>query len=194
MSTLTAALVAAAAERRARILTGFEPAWPGALAVGRALTVRAAPGDNLALHRAVDAVEPGEIVVVDAGGELAAAQCGDLIALAAQRRGAAGLVVNGPIRDRSAIAELAFPVFHRGTSTASPAKEEPGELRVPVLGIEPGDLVVADADGVVAVPARDADAVLTAAEALAAREDELRARIRAGESTLDLLGLRERRR
>lgn len=188
----TPALIASAGGDRVRFVGAFEASSPDAHAFGPALTVRGAPGDNLALHLAVDEVAPGELIVLDADGSTEAGLCGDLLALAAQTRGAAGLVVNGAIRDRAGIAELGFPVFHRGISPLNARKAEPGELRVPVLGIEPGDFVAADADGVVVVAARHVDEVLSAAERLAAMEHEHRAHIRAGESTLDVLGLRRR--
>jgi 4-hydroxy-4-methyl-2-oxoglutarate aldolase len=196
VAALSSALVASAGGDRVAVILGFDAAWPEASASGPALTVRGAPDDNLALHRAIDAVRPGELIVLDAGGPHGTAICGDLLARAARRRGAAGLVLDGPARDLAEIARLGFPVFHRGTSPATPRKEAPGELRVPVVigdvGISPGDLVVADADGIVVVAAADADEVLARADELATREDDLRERIDAGESTLDLLGLRER--
>jgi regulator of RNase E activity RraA len=196
VAALSSALAASAGGNRVGVILGFEAAWPDASASGPALTVRGAPDDNLALHRAVDAVRPGELIVLDAVGRHGTAICGDIVARAAQRREAAGLVIDGPVRDLAEIARLGFPVFHRGTSPATPRKEVPGELRVPLVlggvGISPGDLVVADADGIVVVAAADADEVLARADELATREDDLRERIDAGESTLDLLGLRER--
>jgi 4-hydroxy-4-methyl-2-oxoglutarate aldolase len=191
---LASALVASAAGDRATALTGFAAAWPEARASGPALTVRGAPDDNLALHRAIDEVGAGEVIVVDAGGSPRTGLCGDLLALAAQRRGAAGLVVNGCVRDLLGIGRLGFPVFHRGTSPVAAGKQVPGELRVPLaldgVAVQPGDLVVADVDGIVVVPAREADGVLADAEALIAKEEEFRRRIETGEATLDLLGLR----
>ena len=187
---MSAALIATAAGARALLLAGYEPAWPGASASGPALTVRGAPGDNLALHRALDAVRPGEMIVIDAGGGTQTAICGELIALAARERGAAGIVVNGPVRDRVDLEQVGLPVFHRGTCPAAPRKDVPGELRVPVLGIEPGDLVVADPDGVVAVAAAHVDEVLAAAAALDEQDASRRSRIAAGERPLDVFDLR----
>jgi 4-hydroxy-4-methyl-2-oxoglutarate aldolase len=194
VALLSSALVASAGVERVMALAHFSAAWPEALAIGPALTVRGSVGDNLALHRAVDELAPGDIIVVAAGGPRGAGLCGDLLALAARRRGAAGIVVDGPVRDLVGIVQIGLPIFYRGTSPLGPRKDVPGELRVPIeldgVHIEPGDLVVADADGVVLVPARDAAEVRADAEALAAEEETLRARIEAGESTLDLLGLR----
>lgn len=196
MAQLSSALVASAAGSRARAILGLAAAWPRAVAHGPALTVRGAPGDNLALHRAIAEVSEGEVIVLDAEGSTDAALCGDLLALAAQVRGAAGLVVNGAVRDLAGIEELGFPVFSCGTSPLKPGKELPGELRVSLdiqgVPIEMGDLVVADADGIVVVSARDSDDVLAEAAALETREEDLRRRIEAGESTLDLMDLRER--
>jgi 4-hydroxy-4-methyl-2-oxoglutarate aldolase len=193
---LESALVASAAGNRGAAVPGYAAAWPEAHALGRALTVRGARDDNLALHRAIDDVSPGEVIVLDAGGPGRTGLCGDILALAAQRRRAGGLVVNGCVRDLVGIARLGFPVFHRGTSPVAARKDVAGELRVPLelegVPIQPGDLVVADVDGIFVVPAGDADAVLAEAEALAAREDEFRRRIEGGEATLDLLGLRGR--
>ncbi len=196
MTSVSSALVASVVGDGTRLLRGFTPAWPEAVAVGPASTARAVPGDNLALHRAIDEVSRGEVIVLDAGASMDAALCGDLLALAAQRRGAAGLVVNGAVRDVVGIAALGFPVFHRGTCPLKPGKEIPGELRVSleIDGVEvaPGDLLVADLDGIVVVAAEDAERVLAEAAALEAREEVLRNRIEEGASTLDLMGLRGR--
>jgi 4-hydroxy-4-methyl-2-oxoglutarate aldolase len=174
------------------VVTGFDLPWPGAHAAGKALTVRGAPGDNLALHRALAEAQPGEMLVADVGGGSMAAHWGGLMAVAARRCGLAGLVVNGAIRDRTELAELRFPVFFRGTSPRPPAKEVRGELRVSIsidgVHIHPEDLVVADADGVVVVPQHALD-VASHARSLAAGEDELVRRLGDGESLIDLLGL-----
>jgi 4-hydroxy-4-methyl-2-oxoglutarate aldolase len=177
---------------------GLEPAWPGASAVGRALTVRGAAGDNLAIHQAVAEGERGEVIVVTVDGGQEIAHCGDVLALAAKERGIAGIIIDGSIRDRAAVARLGFPIFHRGTSPRGPGKYGPGELRVPIelLGvpIQPGDLVCADDDGVVVVPSAEVEAVLADARALEAREQELMAQILDGASTLDLFSLPKRSR
>ena len=190
---LTSALVASAGGDRVGVAVGLEPVSGSAVARGRAFTVRGAADDNLALHRAVAEARAGDLIVLAAGGSGGAGLCGELLALAAQRRGVAGIVVDGAIRDVVAIARLGFPVFHRGTSPATARKAVPGELRVPVaiagVRVEYDDLVVADADGIAVVPARDAESVLADAAALLSAEERTRARIEAGESTLDILGL-----
>lgn len=189
------ALLASGGGDRVSVILGLEPAFPTARALGRAFTAQGAPKDNLALHHAVAQAAPGEIVVLAVGEEQGVAHCGDILALAAQQRGVAGVVLDGAIRDRTEIAELGLPVFHLGSSPAGPAKAGPGALRVAVelrgVRIEPGDLVCADADGIAVVRAADADEVLAAAEALEAREQEIVARIRRGETTPDIFGLKE---
>ncbi len=176
-------------------MLGLEPAWPEAHVLGPALTVQGAGGDNLALHHAVAAARPGDVIVLSVGGEQEIAHCGDIIALAAKERGVAGIVLDGAVRDRAEIASLGLPVFHLGTSPRGPAKAGPGALGVPVrlagVGIEPGDLVCADADGIAIVRSASADEVLAAARALEVREQEIVAALRRGESTVAIFGLKE---
>ena len=190
---VTSALLASAAGNRVAVITGLEPAWSGASALGAALTVRGAPGDNLALHQAIAQARENVVIVADVGGEREIAHCGDLLALAARARGVRGIVLNGSIRDRATIAELRYPVFHNGTSPRGPTKRVPGELGVPIelmgVTVESGDIVCADDDGIVVVPSHEADEILALAIGLAAREREYEARIAAGESTLEIFGL-----
>ncbi len=178
-------------------MLGLEPAYAGAHACGPALTVRVAPGDNLALHHALARARTGDVLVVAAGGEQRTAHLGDVIAAAARARGVAGAIVDGAIRDRSSLAEIRFPVFHRGTSPRGPGKTGPGAIDEPVelagTRVEPGDLVCADADGIAVVRRADRDRVLAAAAALDERERELRAAIADGRSTVELLSLPELR-
>jgi len=187
----SAALASAGA---GRVIVGLEPASPSAHVVGRAFTVQGAPGDNLALHHAVAEAEPGEVIVLAVGGEQATAHCGGIVVEGARRRGIAGIVLDGAIRDRAEIAASGFPVFHLGTSPRKPRKDGPGALRVAVelLGVRvsPGDLVCADADGAVIVAPSDADALLAAAADIDAREAEILAQIAAGSTTVDIYGLK----
>src|SRR5262245_31974058 len=150
--TVGSALLSSAGGDRVRIVLGLEPAWPTAHALGPALTVQGAPGDNLALHHAVAAAEPGEVIVLAVDGETETAHCGDIVTLAARVAGVAGIVVDGAVRDRLQLEAVGVPVFHLGTSPRGPGKAGPGALRVPVtirgVAIHPGDLVCADADGI----------------------------------------------
>jgi 4-hydroxy-4-methyl-2-oxoglutarate aldolase len=190
---VTGALLASAGGDRVRVILGLEPAWPGARAFGPALTVRGAAGDNLALHRAIASAPEGAVIVADVQGGQEVAHCGDVLVRAARARGVRGIVLDGSIRDRAAIRELEYPVFHRGTSPRGPEKLVAGEIDVPIelLGVtvRPGDLVLADEDGVVVVSAAEAEEILARAATIAAREREYEARIDAGESTLGIFGL-----
>ena len=123
---------------------------------GAACTVKCFPGDNLMVHKSLDVAEAGDIVVVDAGGSHMNAVLGDLISTKARHRGIAGFVIDGLVRDLPAIQELDFPVFARGTTPIGPLHRGPGEINYPIccggVVVNPGDLVVADAAGVVVVP------------------------------------------
>ena len=145
---------------------------------GPARTVRCPPGDNLALHLAIAEAQPGEVIVVDYGGSLASGPFGEIMALACQLRGVAGLVTDGAVRDSRQIAVLGFPVFARGLNIRGTVKSDPGETNVPLTlcsaVVHPGDEV---------------DTALAAAEARALREDRMMERLRAGETTLRILGL-----
>lgn len=123
---------------------------------GPACTVKVFPGDNLMVHKSLDVLEPGDIVIVDAGGSAMNAVLGDLISTKAKHRGAQGFVVDGLIRDLPSIQELDFPVFARGTTPIGPLHRGPGEINFPIccggVVVNAGDLIVGDAMGVVVVP------------------------------------------
>ena len=188
----TPAALASVGEDRLVVLRGLEPAWPTARLLGRAFTAQGAPGDNLALHHAVAQASAGDVIVLAVGGERGRAHCGAILASAAHARGVAGLVLDGAVRDRAELAEIGLPVFHRGVSPLKPAKDGPARLGVPIeidgARIETGDLIAADADGIVVVPRAHADEVLAAAVALEEREREILARIEEGETTLEIYG------
>ena len=189
----TPAAFASVGENRVAVLLGFEPAWPAAHVLGPAFTAQGAPGDNLALHRAVAEAAPGDVIVLAVGGERGRAHCGGIVATAAHARGVAGLVLDGAVRDRGELEEIGFPVVHLGASPLKPTKDGPAELGVAVeiggVRIEPGDRVVADADGIVIVPLAHAAELVTAAAALEAGEGEIVAQIEAGKTTLEIYGL-----
>lgn len=153
--------------------------------VGRALTVKVRPGDNLMIHKAIDIAEPGDVIVVDGGAELTQALVGELMQMHAQTRGVAGFVIDGAVRDVTAFYEADFPCFARGNTHRGPFKEGPGEINVPVaiggLVVAPGDLIVGDEDGLVAVPPEQLSTVLTAAKAQAKREQQRKEAILARE-------------
>lgn len=153
---------------------------------GPALTVKTRPGDNLMLHKALDLAEPGDVVVCDAGGDLSNALIGEMMTAHAIKRGIAGVVINGAIRDAGAIRAGTFPVFAAGVTHRGPYKDGPGEINVPIaidgMVINPGDLIIGDDDGFVAVPFAALAEVLKATETKHQAEDKQLAEIRAGTS------------
>lgn len=166
---------------------GLRPFHRGNAMAGTALTVRTAPGDNLAIHQALDLVRPGDVIVVDGGGLINRALVGEIMTTIAQYRGAAGFVIDGAIRDTGVLAQSAFPCFAKAAIHLGPYKNGPGEINVPVsiggLIIEPGDIVVGDSDGIVAFPQAIAAQLLTAVRAQEFKEAEILQSIREGRYT-----------
>lgn len=152
--------------------------------VGTAFTVKTRPGDNLMVHKAIDAAGPGDVIVVDAGGALDNAIIGELMAGWARKRGLAGFVIDGAIRDSDSLASGDFPVYAAGVTHQGPYKDGPGEINVPIaiagMVVRPGDLVAGDHDGVVAIPVEEAECVIAAAEAQHRKEQAALAAIAAG--------------
>lgn len=152
--------------------------------VGTAMTVRTRPGDNLAVHQALDLARPGDVLVIDARGETVNAILGELMSQYAASRGIAGIVVDGAIRDFDAISAGPIPVFSRGVSHLGPYKSGPGALHAEVtIGgcvVRDGDLILGDADGIVIVPPHRLDAVLDSAETIQGNEVGAREAITAG--------------
>lgn len=151
---------------------------------GPALTVRTRPGDNLMLHKAIDMAQPGDVIVHDAGGDCTNALFGELMLAHAKVRGVAGVVINGAIRDRDAFLKVNMPVYARGVSHRGPYKDGPGEIGFPIsidgMQIAPGDLMIGDADGLLAVPRERAAAILEPAQKKCAAEDRQMADTLAG--------------
>ena len=147
---------------------------------GPAVTVRVRPGDNLMLHKAMTLAHPGEVIVVDAGGDLTTAVAGGLMRLSAIERGLGGFVIDGAIRDIADWAAGELPVYARGHVPRGPSKDGPGEINVPIacagLAVNPGDLMVGDADGVVAVPRDRLSEVLSGVRVKEQEEREQRER------------------
>jgi regulator of RNase E activity RraA len=165
---------------------GLNPMHKGGQMLGVALTVRVPPGDNLMVHKAIDIALPGDVIVVDAGGDLSQAIIGEIMSTLAAKNKAAGLVIDGAIRDSGAIANARFPVYARGVTHRGPYKNGPGEINVPVsiggMVVCPGDIMVGDEDGLVAVPVAIAAEVLKAAKAKAKEEDGILAGIAKGKA------------
>ncbi|MES5818570.1 RraA family protein [Streptomyces sp. RG80] len=161
---------------RAQVMDiGIRPLWDAPRVAGPACTVRCEPGDNLMLHAAIHRAEPGSVVVVESG-DLDYALAGGNVCAVAQRRGIAAFVVDGLIRDLGEVREAGFPVFARGVIPIPGTKRKLGTLGEPVrvggVLIHPGDIVVADEEGVVVTPAARREEILTAARARLAKEAE----------------------
>lgn len=154
---------------------------------GTAVTVRVRPGDNLAIHRSFDFCRPGDVLVVDGGADLNQALMGEIMATYAQSIGILGLVIDGAIRDSGALRASDFPVYARGVTHRGPYKNGPGEVNVPVtvggMVVHPGDIIIGDEDGVLAITPAEAPALLAAAQKKGAQEAQQLAAIRDG--TLD---------
>lgn len=182
-----------AAGARGMVAPTIRALWPGARVAGPARCVRGAAGDNLALHRALAVARPGEVLVASVDGDVLHGAWGEVMTEAALARGVAGLVLDGAVRDTAAIARLGFPVFAAGVAVGSCAKRALGTVGEPVelggVGVAPGDVVVADDDGVVVIEAGRLRATLAAAEARSERERRLIEALRDGKTTLELLGL-----
>lgn len=147
----------------------LRPMHRSGVLAGRALTVRTRPGDNLMIHKALDMAEAGDVIVVDGGGDITNALIGELMVAYAKKKGVAGFVLNGAIRDYGSISQDDFPIFAAGVTHRGPYKDGPGEVNVPIalgsLVVAPGDLVLGDDDGIVTVPVDAAEAIYSRAVA-----------------------------
>ena len=194
LGELGVATVHEAAGRTGLLGTRLRPVWPGAAAFGTAVTVLCWPGDNLMIHVAVEQARPGDILVVTTTSPSSDGFVGELIVTALAARDVSGLVTTTGVRDVAAIARARFPVWAEAVSAQGTVKATAGAVNVPICiagtVIAPGDAVIADEDGVVAVPRRDAAAVAAAGRLRAQREDEARAAFARGELSLDRYGLR----
>jgi len=182
-----------AAEQKGMVDPGIRPAWRGARVCGPALTVKCSPRDNLMLHRAVTVAEPGDVIVASVENELRAGAWGEILTVAAQMRGIAGLVIDGAVRDIEAIEGLGFPIFSRGLAIGACTKKETGTINCPIdfggVCVRPGDLVVGDTDGLVVIDRDCVEAVYAAAAQRREKERILIEGLRDGKTTLALLGL-----
>lgn len=156
----------------------------GTVLAGPAFTVKTRPGDNLFVHKAIDTAKPGDIIVVDAGGDLTNAIVGEMMLTHAETRGLAGVIINGAIRDYGHVKNHPFPVFAAGVTHRGPLHDGPGEINVPIaidgMVIQPGDLVVGDDDGLLCVPFDETERLLVESRKRLDGENAQRQRVRNG--------------
>ena len=180
-------------ERVEAMDAGIRPLGPSMRVYGPAFTVSSAPGQNLAIHRAVAEAKPGDVLVISMGGDCRYGPFGEILALACRKRGIAGVVVDGSVRDGNDIEALGFPVFCRGLAPAGTRKDDAGRIGEPIrcghVSVEPGDIIVGDRDGVVVVPSEAVEDVEAALERIAVKEARIKDGIAAGKTTLELLNL-----
>jgi regulator of RNase E activity RraA len=160
-----------------------------AVLCGPALTVRVRPGDNLMIHKAMLMAQPGDVLVIDGGGDLTQALIGGLMRTTAVARQLGGFVIDGAIRDMLEWEEDGMPVFAKGNTHRGPSKDGPGEINVPIacagMAVIPGDLVLGDADGVISIRPEEMPALLRAAKIHLEKESLIRAQNAAGKSDVD---------
>ncbi len=179
--------------RTGAMAAAIKPLAPGMKVVGQALTVQTMVGDNAALHYCLTVAWPGAVIVVDARGHLGTAVWGGILTYAAKHVGIAGVVIDGSVRDVAELRESGVAVYARGAVPSGPHKGWGGSVNVSVqcggVAVDPGDLIVADDDGVVVVARRQMDGLLERCRARVAKEKTILERIDAGVTTVELQGL-----
>ena len=172
----------------------MRPIYPTARVAGSAVTVLCAPGDNLMIHAAIEVCRPGDILVVTTTSDSTDGMFGELLAVSARSHGAVGLIIDAGVRDVADLTKMEFPVWSKAVSAQGTVKATAGSVNVPIVAagapVSPGDVIVADVDGVVIVPRERAPEVVRLGEERLVKEEKSRHRLRNGELGLDFYGLR----
>jgi 4-hydroxy-4-methyl-2-oxoglutarate aldolase len=172
----------------------MRPIYSSAKAAGSAITVSCAPGDNIMIHAALEFVKPGDILVVTVTSESTDGMFGDLLGVSCQKNGVIGLVIEAGVRDVTDLTAMNFPIWSRAISAQGTVKATPGHVNVPVVCagaiVNPGDVIVADMDGVVVVPRLEAAEVARLSGERIAKELKSRERLRSGELGVNMYGLK----
>lgn len=169
---------------------GIKPAGEGVEMAGTVVTVKAAPGDNLIIHKAITMAEPGDVLVIDCDGYTDTGHIGELMCRSCQANDLAGLVIDGAYRDSREIAEMEFPVYGRGVNPQGPLKQDPGSINVTIscggVSVDPGDIIVGDDDGLAVIPGDGAAHVLESANEKIQSENSTRKEVEDGTYLFEL--------